>query len=71
MSFPARAPCAVRGLDSAAAFVTLSLAIDDFDRARLDVGRRPGGRMPLPTLAENNEVDEDAEVSLELFELLR
>jgi hypothetical protein len=27
--------------------------------------------MPLPTLAEKKEVDEDAEVSLEVFELLR
>ncbi len=49
----------------------LSFVRDGFGRPRLDAERREGGLIPLPTLAEKTDVDEDAEVSLEVFELLR
>lgn len=49
--------------------VPLSLASDDFGRARFEVGRTAGGRMALPTLIENEEAVE-FEVFLDWEELL-
>lgn len=60
--FSARVSIDVVGL-GLAILVPRSFASDDLGRARLDTGRRPDGRMPLPTLIEN---DEDV-VELDVF----
>lgn len=53
-----------------AILVPRSFASDDLGRARLDTGRIPGGRMPLPTLIENEDAVE-LDVFLDWFELVR
>lgn len=51
--------------------VPLSFARDDLGRARLDVGCRAGGRIPLPTLIENVDAVVEADVFRDCEELLR
>lgn len=68
--FSPRVPSDVVGLVSAI-LLPLSFASDDFGRARFDVGWIAGGRIPLPTLAENVDAVVEADVLLGKFELLR